>query len=494
MKKIAKISLVAAVAVAGLTTANAQPFEQAIKGVEVSGSVVYRYNDYNNDTNYATEGKTTDGSKAGGVINGKSTKNNGTNSYSDNNYKAGLNVAAPVNDFVKANTRFLVANENGDFAGPLDTQDNGDTNVDVELSNAYFGFTGFKNTTINAGKQGLTTPWTVATQIDGNEQTGTGLLALHTLNSNVTLAGAYFNQTNLGRSGDVLPKLNSTATTKNYLNGSTTQYTTSTSTNDDFGAQDIATVGTIVAVGPVTLDAWYADMQDTFSTYTLGAKTSTTLGGVKLGADARFVSLELDRNVAEAIYFSGVSSDQIDTSHNYSSNIHDDNSLAKLTLTANAGIFGAKASYGKTGKEGGLTALDNDATTTLLAWGVNANNKADADFYHLQAGVDILPELNFALNYANVDYTGSDTVTKNANNNVTGWTEKSIEEEEFYGQLTYKMSKNLVSYVRYGVFTQDTATHTGNVENPKEKGSTKYDSRSDAIDDTRGRIQVAYTF
>ena len=46
MKKIAKLSLVAAVAVAGLTTANAQLLEQAIKKVEVSGSVVYRYNDY----------------------------------------------------------------------------------------------------------------------------------------------------------------------------------------------------------------------------------------------------------------------------------------------------------------------------------------------------------------------------------------------------------------------------------------------------------------
>ena len=33
MKKIAKISLVAAVAIAGLTTANAQQLEQAIKGV-----------------------------------------------------------------------------------------------------------------------------------------------------------------------------------------------------------------------------------------------------------------------------------------------------------------------------------------------------------------------------------------------------------------------------------------------------------------------------
>jgi ACT domain-containing protein len=53
MKKIAKLSLVAAVAVAGLTTANAQPLEEAIKNVDVTGSVVYRYNDYNDDTNNA---------------------------------------------------------------------------------------------------------------------------------------------------------------------------------------------------------------------------------------------------------------------------------------------------------------------------------------------------------------------------------------------------------------------------------------------------------
>ena len=469
MKKIAKISLAAAVAVAGLTTANAQPLEQAIKGVEVSGSVVYRYNDYNNDTNYATEGKSTDGSKDGGVINGKSTKNNGTNSYSDNNYKVGLNAASQVNDFVKFNSRFLVADAKGEWAeGGLDTQEGGDSNVDVELSNAYFGFTGIKNTTVNAGKQGLTTPWTVATQADGNEQTGTGALALTTL-GNVTLAGAYFNQTNLQTSGNLAGVAD--------------------------GSENIATVGTIVAVGPVTIDAWYADMQETFSTYTLGAKTSTTLGGVKLGADARFTALETDRAVAETLSkFGSVKDDVIDTSHNYSSNIHDDNSLAKLTLTAKAGIFDAKVAYAKTGKEGGLTSLDNDAITTIQGWSVNANNKADADFFQLVAGVDILPELNLSANYVNVDYTGEDSVTKNANNNVTGWTEKSVEEEEFYGQLTYKMSKNLVSYVRYGVYTQDTSTHNGPASNPNEKGSTKYDSRHDTIDDTRGRIQVAYTF
>ena len=49
MKKIAKLSLVAAVAVAGLTTANAQPLEEAIKNVDVSGSVVYRYDNFDDD-------------------------------------------------------------------------------------------------------------------------------------------------------------------------------------------------------------------------------------------------------------------------------------------------------------------------------------------------------------------------------------------------------------------------------------------------------------
>ncbi len=49
MRKISKISLVAAVAVAGFSTANAQPLEEAIKNVDVSGLVVYRYNNYDNN-------------------------------------------------------------------------------------------------------------------------------------------------------------------------------------------------------------------------------------------------------------------------------------------------------------------------------------------------------------------------------------------------------------------------------------------------------------
>ena len=75
MRKISKISLVAAVAVAGFSTANAQPLEEAIKNVDVSGSVVYRYNNYDNSV--------------------------GTKQQSENNnYKIGLNLSSKVTDYV----------------------------------------------------------------------------------------------------------------------------------------------------------------------------------------------------------------------------------------------------------------------------------------------------------------------------------------------------------------------------------------------------------
>src|SRR5574344_555337 len=97
MRKISKISLVAAVAVAGITTVNAQPLEEAIKNVDVSGSVVYRYDNFHKKTvNNAERGK------------GDAGKNN---------YKIGLNLGSKVNDYVKFNSRFIVGSQaNGGFA------------------------------------------------------------------------------------------------------------------------------------------------------------------------------------------------------------------------------------------------------------------------------------------------------------------------------------------------------------------------------------------
>lgn len=424
MKKIAKLSLVAAVAVAGFSTANAQPLEEAIKNVEVSGSVVYRYNDYNNDS--------------------KDTVSAGEGSTTTNNYKVALNLSSKVNEDVKFNSRFVVGQPSNTGTGDagfasLDTNDKGDQNVGVELTNAYFGYTGIANTTVNVGKQGLTTPWTVAIDSDGNEQTGTGILALSTVGP-VTLAAAYFNQTNLDKSTDAshdgVKLLDNNRTPANLLDGSA----------------DVVTVGAIGNLDFVTLDAWYLDLNDTFDTYTIGAKSDLDLSGVKLGIDARYAALTLDKPVAAAL-----------------NNDKEDNSMAKLVLTAKAGIVNGKLAYAMTDKDGGLTALDNDANTTLLGWNLTSNGKNDADYWQAVVGVDVLSNLNLSANYGNLEYKV---------NNLANAAE--IKEEEIYAQLTYKMSKNLNTYVRYGTYTKEYKNAV---------------STADEInDDVRGRLQVEYTF
>lgn len=398
--KIAKLSLVAAVAVAGLSTANAQPLEEAIKNVDVSGSVVYRYNDYDNDNTIGTD----------------------SDNDASNNYKIGLNLASKVNEDVKFNSRFIVGSQTTGSFVELDTA-GADGQADVSLSNAYFGYTGIKNTTVNVGKQGLTTPWTVALDSDGGEQTGTGALVLSTL-GNVTLGAGYFNQTNLNT---IEPKLGDGTDVKSLVEGN----------------EAITTVGAIANFAPVTVDAWYLDAQDLLDSYTVGAKVATEASGIKLGADARYASLDLD-----------------------SSDLKND--MSKLVLTADAGLIDGKLAYAMTNKEGGLTALDNDATTTLLGWNLTSNGKADADYVQAVLGFDILSNLNLSANYGNLQYI------EKANSTT------DIEEEEVYAQLLYKMGKNLNTYARYGTYTKETTELN---KAPKEN-----------YDDTRGRLQVEYTF
>ncbi|PZQ06626.1 MAG: hypothetical protein DI567_06545 [Aliarcobacter butzleri] len=422
MRKISKLSLVAAVAVAGFSTANAQPLEEAIKNVDVSGSVVYRYNDYNNDSTDAVSA--------------------GKGSTTQNNYKIGLNLSSKVNDYVKFNSRFIVgqpssnggaagANGNSGFA-TLDSNDDGDQNVDVTLSHANFAFTGIKNTTITAGKQGLATPWTVALDSDGNEQTGTGVLALTTFGP-VTAGAGYFNQTNLDNNGDTV--INNVGNVSAQLDGS----------------KDVVVGALIADLSPVTLDAWYLDLDDTFDTYTIGAKSDFKFDGGKVGIDARYVSLTLDKAVAEAL-----------------TDDKEDNALAKIVVTGNLGIFNAKVAYANTDKDGGLTSLDNDAEATLLGWSITSNGKADADYWQAVLGVNVLDNLNVSANYGNIQYKVDNT------------TSNEVEEEEIYAQLTYKMSKNLNTYVRYGTYTKEN----------KFGGS----DNKDINDDLRGRLQVEYTF
>lgn len=428
MRKISKISLVAAVAVAGFSTANAQPLEEAIKNVDVSGSVVYRYDN-------AEEANAT----------GKSTDRN--------RYKVGLNLSSKVNDYVKFNSRFIVGGDDSGWAttgakknGNLNAG-NGDVNPGVTLSNAYFGFTAIPNTIVNVGKQGLTTPYTVAVDINGNEQNGTGILALSTFGP-ITAGAGYFNNTNANELTDI-----------NATRGLTGAGLTLDAGRDMY----VATVQGDLDF--VKLEAWYAGLQNTFNSYTFAATSKIDIAeNAKLGLEARYVALNLtdDVIVARNNHLNGVS--------NASKNGGADNGMFRLAVDGKFSIVNARLAYTKTDKEGGLTALDQDAKNTSLGWNITSNGYADADYFQAALGVDILDNLNFTAHYGNLS---SDTQSAGAK--FVGLS--NTKAEEIYGQLTYKMSKNLTTYLRYGTYE----------EKNKATGAK-------STDQDMGRLQVAYTF
>lgn len=387
MTKLSKLSMIAALAVAG-TTASAQPLTEAIKNVEVSGTVVYRYNDSNADYSASTP---TDYSKT------------------NNNYKVALNVNSKVTDDVTFNSRFIIG-DGTDMIG-LDTQAGSDGNVSVVLSEANFSYTGISNTAIIVGKQSMPTAFTVDRDSTGGENTGTGILALSTFGP-ATLHLAYFNQNNF-----------------NSVNDSGVTFV---------GSENVIAAGAALALGPISLDASYVDIDDILDVYTLGIDASTELGALNLEAFARYSSLDLEA---------------VDT----------DNKLWKVGLAGNIGIFGAHLSYGKTDKEGGVVGIMAGATSGFDEhWNVTLSNQADADAIYAGLDAQVTDKINLALNYSYMD-AGKD--------NADG----QRDETEYYGQITYNHASNLSTFVRFGQYEVDNKTGKD-------------------VDTTAGRVQVQYTF
>ena len=196
-------------------------------------------------------------------------------------------------------------------------------------------------------------------------------------------------------------------------------------------------------------------MQDTFNSYTLAATSKIDLAeNANIGLEARYVQLALDSEVERGL---GLDDDK--------------NSMFRFAVDGKFSIVNARLAYTKTGKDGGLTALDQDAKNTSLGWAITSNGVADADYYQAALGADILDNLNFTLNYGSLKAKEIEA-TKTVATDMGG-----IKLEEVYGQLTYKMSKNLTTYLRYGTYDE------------------KINSTGEKVEDqTRGRIQVAYTF
>lgn len=178
--KFLKLSLAASVALGALSTASfAQPLEEAIKGIDVSGYLRYRYNDDRYDSAAGNTGKN-----------------------ANHQWRAVADFKTPVVNNIALNFGVWYNNQNNVNHGKGTSATDNPANVPFlgtglgSGSDGSFGVREFyatitpdsTATTIKIGKQELNTPVTNA--YDGDR--GTGILALNSDIPNLTLAAAAF--------------------------------------------------------------------------------------------------------------------------------------------------------------------------------------------------------------------------------------------------------------------------------------------------------------
>ncbi|EAL2915045.1 group 1 major outer membrane porin protein PorA [Campylobacter jejuni] len=161
--KLVKLSLVAALAAGAFSAANATPLEEAIKDVDVSGVLRYRYDTGNFDKNFANN-------------------SNLNNSKQNHKYRAQVNFSAAIADNFKAFIQFdYNAADGGYGANGIKNDQKG-----LFVRQLYLTYTNEDvATSVIAGKQQLNTIWT-DNGVDG--LVGTGIKVVNNSIDGLTLA------------------------------------------------------------------------------------------------------------------------------------------------------------------------------------------------------------------------------------------------------------------------------------------------------------------
>ncbi|EHC7701909.1 group 1 major outer membrane porin protein PorA [Campylobacter jejuni] len=161
--KLVKLSLVAALAAGAFSAANATPLEEAIKDVDVSGVLRYRYDTGNFDKNFVDN-------------------SNLNNSKQDHKYRAQVNFSAAIADNFKAFVQFdYNAADGGYGANRIKNDQKG-----LFVRQLYLTYTNEDvATSVIAGKQQLNTIWT-DNGVDG--LVGTGIKVVNNSIDGLTLA------------------------------------------------------------------------------------------------------------------------------------------------------------------------------------------------------------------------------------------------------------------------------------------------------------------
>lgn len=207
MKKLVRMSLVAAVAVAGFTTS-----ASAVEGLSVSGKFVVK-------------------------VQADTTKVKDSNHHTKTLSKHDIDFDVKLNQKISDNLSATVV-----IQGDAKQNTNKNTsNQNVDISNAYFTYdqAGFNAT---LGLQDINTPVT-----DGEE--GAGLLVTYSPFENVTLAAAHFLSNSIGDS-DAVNDLSAT----DYMNA---DKLAAAQGKVAVAKADISAVALIVSAGPVNMELWH---------------------------------------------------------------------------------------------------------------------------------------------------------------------------------------------------------------------------------------------
>ncbi|ENY8275436.1 group 2 major outer membrane porin protein PorA [Campylobacter jejuni] len=278
--KLVKLSLVAALAAGAFSAANATPLEEAIKDVDVSGVLRYRYDSSNPWSN----------ANFGSGISGKQ----------DHKYRAQVNFRGAISDNFKAFVQFDYNSQDGGYG----TDSISNTSDTLTVRQLYLTYTNEDvATSVIAGKQQLNTIWTdngvdglvgtgikvVNNSIDGltlaafamdsfNEASDTTVTI--TQDSNQKITGVQFNRGNPKGDGDVSGALD---WSKNI-----------------YGAAAIGSYD--ITGGQFNPQLWLAYMSDNAFLYALDAAYSTTIfDGINWSIEGAYLGNSVDNKLKDRL-------------------------------------------------------------------------------------------------------------------------------------------------------------------------------------------------
>ncbi|MGM8975707.1 major outer membrane protein [Campylobacter jejuni] len=277
--KLVKLSLVAALAAGAFSAANATPLEEAIKDIDVSGVLRYRYESSNpwSDTDYGT----------------------GISGRQDHKYRAQVNFSGAIADNFKAFVQFDYnavdrGFSNGNEVAPA-RESTSDTKTSLTVRQLYLTYTNEDvATNVILGKQQLNTIWT-DNGIDG--LVGTGIKVVNNSIDGLTLAAFAVDGVNTDEQGEGVGYNTFTNGNANLADAGDNSPWLDWTQN----IYGVAAIGSYdIAGGQFNPQLWLAYMSDNAFLYALDAAYNTTIfDGINWTIEGAYLGNSLDNKLED---------------------------------------------------------------------------------------------------------------------------------------------------------------------------------------------------